>query len=691
MLKRIIFLLISILTLIPSTSVCQIRNEIYRRVKKSVLFNRTSDLSISSYSISDYTHYVRTNRFLLRFNSNEPSIYKIEQNGFYVVYKPVNPALSPGTIVKNSLIFYNVWKSTDIILTPYSKGLKEYIIVKDGGPLEFSFQIISNLKFAKFKDTVRFFKDRITEPVFYIPRLTAFDSEGNPVPITFKIGHFNELYFINIKIDTAGVSYPVKIDPSTCIWSESDIEDAVISQSNSTANWGTVTVFYYFTGKWSTSGPFRYLIKFPAITDSIPSNATIDSAKLSLYYSAIGDYDESVFFSMVDTPWVETEVCWDSAQSGQQWSGGSWRTYAYSDTITFNHTQSGWYSFRIDTFIADIVHRVYPNHGFIARHTDSESGAQNVFQGAHSEYTADPSLRPKLEVWFTTPPFADPWDDTLFILNDTQAVLQALDSNLSREGFWIVDSSGFLVHDTILFGGTGGIDTIRDTLNVPVGNKRVGFKFWTFDSFGNTGQSEVEYAWTYADIPEITVIDTSETTLTITFIPDSNLSNTYYYLYDSTFSVYIEPGGESSGYFQQFVKSAWDTFTISYYSPNIKIIFKAQAKNNDSIWCSPFIDSLWTWAEVPDIDTAYIWSKDSIYFVIDPGNNPEYTYYSIQDSLSGYFFDVTTKELRGFATVDSSWAWGTFTDWGDSTGVFLRVKPSTRYILRVYSKDGDKK
>ena len=75
---------------------------------------------------------------------------------------------------------------------------------------------------------------------------------------------------------------------------------------------------------------------------------------------------------------------------------------------------------------------------------------------------------------------------------------------------------------------------------------------------------------------------------------------------------------------------------------------------------------------------------------LTPNGNPSYTYFAVEDSVSGLFVERATGTLRSTGvTVDSTWAFGTFSEWGGTGGDTLQVTPGQTYHFRVYAKDGD--
>jgi len=77
-------------------------------------------------------------------------------------------------------------------------------------------------------------------------------------------------------------------------------------------------------------------------------------------------------------------------------------------------------------------------------------------------------------------------------------------------------------------------------------------------------------------------------------------------------------------------------------------------------------------------------------FVIDPLDNPEWTEFAVQDSLSGKYIDGSAEPdtLRPGPLGD--WGWRTFGQWGGAPGDTLAgLSPDTRYVLRAKARGED--
>ena len=119
---------------------------------------------------------------------------------------------------------------------------------------------------------------------------------------------------------------------------------------------------------------------------TIPSGSTINMAVFSIY--ALAQTDQTVYLRRVGADWGECSVTFNSIASDIQESWGS-----------FTIDSIGWHSITITGLVQAWVNGVYPNYGFILM-----QDVNTTFVAYRSsEYLSNPTLRPKLEITYTTP------------------------------------------------------------------------------------------------------------------------------------------------------------------------------------------------------------------------------------------------------------------------------------------------
>jgi len=256
------------------------------------------------------------------------------------------------------------------------------------------------------------------------------------------------------------------------------------------------------------------------------------------------------------------------------------------------------------------------------------------------------------------------------------------------------DTTNTIFGDTFSYNGSGA-DTLRDTL-VYTGKydslSTLNFMILTSPGDSAIADTTITY-YQLANYGELTVVDTTDTTIYLILGTDSNPDRVWYRIFDSALKVYLDTLGDTS--FTDttwYAKSRFDNDTMKYdVGINTLHEFYIKTRNSDSLVTGYFSrDSLWSWAQVPEIDSVFAVSKDSIFLKLDPRSNPDYTYFALCDSLTDCFYDLNNLRFRSpNVTVDSSWAWYTYSEWGDSTGMYIEVLSNSTYVLQFYSKDGN--
>ena len=114
---------------------------------------------------------------------------------------------------------------------------------------------------------------------------------------------------------------------------------------------------------------------------------------------------------------------------------------------------------------------------------------------------------------------------------------------------------------------------------------------------------------------------------------------------------------------------------------------RAYATYNDS---SSSDASERTNARVPGSTTVTALSDTSLYFIIYPVDNPSWTTFAIQDSLTGYYIDGAAEPDTLRQGPPGNWGWKTYSQWGSASGDTLEgLKPDSLYVLRAKAKSGE--
>jgi len=206
--------------------------------------------------------------------------------------------------------------------------------------------------------------------------------------------------------------------------------------------------------------------------------------------------------------------------------------------------------------------------------------------------------------------------------------------------------------------------------------------------------SDIDSAYTLTATPTPPVISgTSDSTFLLQFDDVSGNPDTIMYaVFDSVYSMYRDTTGDTTGTIVFATDVDWDDLIIKTYTPNLLVAVGIFGKNDDSLFSAVSSDTTWTWAAVPGTTMTSVIDSTRLLIKIDTNKNPEYTYFAVEDSISGKFIDISTGILRSSGVeVDSTWAFGRYSDWGGSEGFIIKVTPKTNYYFRAYSKDGNSK
>ena len=187
----------------------------------------------------------------------------------------------------------------------------------------------------------------------------------------------------------------------------SGVADTYLYEFFDDLNFGTDTELFQREGQ---PDKFRLLIRIPIFQSnggSVPDDAEITSATLSLFKHSSFNHDYTV--RSMQNPWDEFEATWNNRTANNTWAspgaeneGGDYS--ANSDGAGSTPFDSGlWVEFDVTAGVIEIS-QGRTNHGW---RIVSDGGDGNSLRFYSSDYTTNPSLRPKLTVTYSTPARAD--------------------------------------------------------------------------------------------------------------------------------------------------------------------------------------------------------------------------------------------------------------------------------------------
>jgi hypothetical protein len=630
--------------------------------------------------LKQYTHFTE-NSEVNSYNIRTGKC-KSEWQGQYIESVPigVNEKFNV-EITEYEIKYIGLWDSTDVVVRTVPNGLKETIVLKDKySPITFEWNVKSNVTDV----------ERIIKPP------TAYDAVGKVVPVDGR--YINGSYYIDIDVTSA--EFPVTIDP-TVEWQPGATsgKDTYVNKTDPTKNYGITASLKVASLSTAIT---HSLLQFDSLS-VISVGMVIDSAFLILTansnFNTISDSTMSLHY--LTRQWTEgtvnnaAGVCnWDTASTGIKWTtaGGDYNVTKYgTKTMSDTILQYSTLKLNVKDLVNLIVNSAITNYGWIIK-WDTEGAADFTFSFFSSDYTTTNTYRPKLVVYYSIPLTA-PYSVSISGVTSSSFTISATDSNKSRKGLYLYRKGGAKL-DSVLAPGSTQLYTWTVIHSSYTPNVADSFYVAVYDSVSppdTTRQIGSLKKYTAASVPIVELTDTSSTSLTITVGSDGNPSTVRYAVKDTAAGKYLTSSGTLTTSLTWFARSYLVTgITRSSLNPNYAYGMIPYALNSDSVATSAG-DSLlvWTWAVVPDKPTVTKYDSVHIRVKVSPLTNPGYTYFALQDSITGKYYDLTNLTFRSTGvTTDSSWAWYTYSQWGGASGKLLTVAKGTRYVLRMYSKEG---
>ncbi|KPK95553.1 hypothetical protein AMJ80_04895, partial [bacterium SM23_31] len=452
----------------------------------------------------------------------------------------------------------------------------------------------------------------------------------------------------------------------------------------------------------------RGLIFFDSLKYYVPKNSLLSAKLIFTAVSYTSNSDDILRIHPLMRLWTEGDkdnapgiANWDSASTASvnggaadsAWTnaGGDFDDSEYIERLIHQSGYGGGDTiiFDVTQLVAGIIDSGWVDYGWLIKYRTDDDGVNNSLW-LYSSDAETPSYRPKLVLEYLSPYLYKPYDAQLRALSDSSFEISAKDTSISRKGFFVYRKGGALL-DTVLAPGDGNEFTFFDTIFGYNPNIPDSFKVATFDSsFFERIMDGFLLAHTLSKKPQIAVIDTTDTTMHIIRCEDGNPSNVLYALYDIHTGLYVDSSGIShSEIFWSTQSSFDDTIGLPFITPNTEFKLIPYALNNDSVITGGDTTIIWSWSQIPDVISVFPHSKDSVLVKIGPKSNPAYTFFAIEDSVSGLFVDFAAHTLRSAGiTPDSTWAWATYSEWGEAEGYYIVVEPNTTYVFRAYAKEG---
>src|SRR6266545_5558768 len=226
-----------------------------------------------------------------------------------------------------------------------------------------------------------------------------------------------------VRIADTSMQGPVQtVDMSN---SPSAVADNTLQVAQSDTNYGgdpDLVVGFWGANVWS-----RSIVQFPL--SSLPSNATVRWATLSLYMHAAATNDAmTIGVYRITSPWTEFGSSWDLEYGVTEWNstlngtgGGDFDPGAV-DAVSGVTDVPGWYLWNVTTVVESWWSGANPNQGLLLRQVDDEASNPLGQKFFNSSDSTNVTSRPRLTITFTTP--------------SSVGVLESRSLDAGGQGFW---------------------------------------------------------------------------------------------------------------------------------------------------------------------------------------------------------------------------------------------------------------
>lgn len=189
-------------------------------------------------------------------------------------------------------------------------------------------------------------------------------------------------------------------------------QDTYLYLGNKTSTSGKTSVYIGVGQANSSNYDYRGLIKFDLST--IPSNATVSSATLSLYYCYGTDgVSNTIKVYRQKRAWTENGACWSYYTGTTAWAeeggfGSDDCEQTEIGSVTISDVTYEWKNISLTASkVQEWISGTLTNNGLLLKATDETTN--NSYKSFNSsDYTDDTSLRPKFEVVYTVPSSGNP-------------------------------------------------------------------------------------------------------------------------------------------------------------------------------------------------------------------------------------------------------------------------------------------
>jgi hypothetical protein len=260
---------------------------------------------------------------------------------------------------------------------------------------------------------------------------------------------------------STGVTFTVNASLSTAVLQRGQagyngVADTFLDPGAPTVSRGSYNPLYLYANGYT---PLVRFAIFQSEGGPVPHGAVLQSATLALYK---GVNDDVVTLNALLKPWTEAEATWNVSKAGTAWSvpgarGAGADYVASADAVANAPYNAGWVTFDVTDRVQQWGDGIGVNNGWRLASGGSNPG-NKTFNA--SEYTADPTLRPKLTIVYSlgsNPPptvsIASPADGTSVAVGSSVAIAaNASDDSAVASVQFLVNGSAIATDATAPYG-----------------------------------------------------------------------------------------------------------------------------------------------------------------------------------------------------------------------------------------------
>lgn len=588
--------------------------------------------------------------------------------------KPWDYTLWRGDDYVTYTALFSATKTVTIVTEPLNTGFKQSVVISDSSSLTstYAWLIESNLTHA-YKDSETVFG----AGVFTIPRAVAWDAQNVPIPVLTTLRGDTLRYSLDLP---AHYTIPVTIDPTTLINASNYIStlglrylDAVyLTARNATSYTDNLS-----NPTFGQKGPSTYSVyraHFHFDTSSLPDDAILDSAKVSLSkVTQDNDYDHSFNAHLIQSTASGSEVQADWFNDFVGWASSG--TYSITDLapalLSSNYAVNDTIKFTLNATGLTKISLTDSTRFFVLSDRDISSTQPDGY-----EYLQVNTTGAYIQVWYHEPPFIKA--PTNFRLDNPTTT--SLRTQYTRNHSAYVDSVGIVDQNGAHI---KYFDSVTDTVTTITGlatNTQYIFRCFV-DSLGVKNYSNFDTLKTSEAAPgnfTLTVLSPDSIHATWTDNADSEEWFVLLTTVDST-----QVAGTDT------LPPNTTSITVGNLTPNTlyEWFVKTRLATGDSTSSSA---SDRTQIRLPGTTVVTTLSPYTLRFIVAPEDNPYYTQYALQDSITGLYADSSAEPETLRVGPPGDWGWKTFSQWGGVQGDTLTgLLPDSLYVIRVKARTGE--